>query len=717
MIRRILICSGIAACSMAAAGVFAFLLVWFVLPVFEPDPMLELLEQTPVRVWTDSSGRPVHVERTDEGPWRFELELGKVSPAVIRTTLAVEDRNFYSHHGVDFGAALRAFSQNLRHGRIVSGASTITMQLAGMTDSGKRRSYLRKLRQVVKARRLEQLYGKDRILQEYLNRLPFGGKLYGIEAAAQYYFGQHASALNRSEAALLCGLPQRPNAYRPDRFPKLAAERRDRVLKQMVHLEEITEADRILIREKEPLRFRDYHFPAEFQLLEQTDDGMYFAMAAREAGGVYLVPCAWRPEASRLLRHTLRRQCAALPEVEDAAGVLIENATGRIIALTGTITPSDTPGGQVNAATAVRSAGSSLKPFLYAEAVSGGLLAADTIVKDLPLRYGRYAPGNSDGSFRGEVRASEALADSLNTPAIRVAEELGTARIAELFRKLRLLRPGRRRYDGLSIALGTAGHTLLDITAAYRVFATDGKWSRPTFLLDPEPRPETKVYAEGTGAMIERMLNRPLPGTNCSAAWKTGTSNGNRDAWCFAFTPDYTLGIWFGNKSGKAAAALTGLNAAAPAAGTVMAWLASSGSGRTTPDFPESFRHDRLCKDSGLRAGPDCKETFTGCALKAAPLRLCRLCTPGKVTALRILNPAPEKYLAGADGTVKLRIAADSKTAPHWMLNGQYVGCFREKDREFTPGKYTLSVISENAEERSASVRFEVIRQDPPAGK
>ena len=713
MIRKILTGSGIAAVSAAAAGVIAFLCVWYVLPAFEPDPMQLLREETPVRVWTDGAGRPVHVERTWEGQWRFEVELSRISPAVIRTILAVEDRNFYSHHGVDFQALMRAFSQNLLHGRIVSGASTITMQLAGMTEPGKRRSYLRKLRQIIKARRLEQLYSKDVILTEYLNRLPFGGKIYGIEAAAQYYFGQHASALNRSEAALLCGLPQRPNAYRPDRFPKLAAERRDRVLKQLVHLQEITEPDRIRIREKERLRFRDYGFPAEFQLLERTEDRMYFELAAREANDAFRIACAYHPEAARLLRHTLIRQCAALPGVQDAAGVLIDNPTGRIIALTGTITSENSPGGQVNAATAVRSAGSSLKPFLYAEAVSGGCLTADTILKDLPLRYGGYAPGNSDGGFRGEVRAAEALADSLNTPAIRIAEELGTARIDELFRKLRLIRQGYRRYDGLSIALGTAGHTLLDITAAYRVFTRNGKWSRPTFLLDPGPRPETAVFAEGTGEMIERMLLRPLPGTNCSAAWKTGTSNGNRDAWCFAFTPDYTLGIWFGNKSGKAAAALTGLHAAAPAAGIVMSSLAGSGSGKVTPGFPNSFRHDRLCRVSGLHAGPDCKETFTGYSLKAALLRPCQSCTPGKMTAIRILNPAAEKYLTGADGSVELRIVADSRTVPHWMLNGSYLGSFREKLRNFTTGKYTLSAMSENADERSAAVHFEVIRQAP----
>ena len=205
--------SGWSALIAVSAGVLLFAIVYYLLPRLMSDPMAELERQTPVRIWTDEQGRILHVRRTYDAQWRFDVELDQISPEVIRTILATEDRNFYQHHGVDFAAVFRACGQNLTHGRIVSGASTITMQLAGMTETGPRRSLFRKFRQFLKARRLEQLYSKDRILKEYLNRLPFGGKIYGIEAAAQYYFGQHAAALNRSEAALLCGLPQRPNAY------------------------------------------------------------------------------------------------------------------------------------------------------------------------------------------------------------------------------------------------------------------------------------------------------------------------------------------------------------------------------------------------------------------------------------------------------------------------------------------------------------------------
>lgn len=717
MIRRILIYAGIAVLLATAAGIFFAWLVLSLLPGMTPDPMTILERQTPARIWLDETGRIIHTRRTYDAQWRFELKLSEISPETIRIMLAVEDRNFYRHNGVDPAAFFRAFSQNLRHGRIISGASTITMQLAGMTQTGPRRSLKRKLEQIIRARRLEQLYSKERILEEYLNRLPFGGKLYGIEAAAQYYFGQHAKALNRSESALLCGLPQRPNAYRPDRFLPLALERRDRVLGQLVHLGMISEQEKLHIQQKEPLRFRQYSIPAEFQRLAHSPDRMFFDLAAQEAPvGQFRIVCTYRAEASRLLRETLIRQCRTLPGVRDAAGVLLDNRTGKIIALVGTIVPDDPRDGQVNAAAAVRSAGSTLKPFLYAEAISGGLLCSDTVLKDLPVRYGNYSPGNYDGTFRGEVRAQEALADSLNTPAVRLAAQLGTPRILEMFEKMKLMAPNHQQTDGLAIALGTAGHSLLDLTAAYRVFANDGTWQRPTFLAKPGNRPEIHIYTRGTGEMIARMLSRPMPGTsgNLTFAWKTGTSNGNHDAWCLVFSKNYTLGIWFGNKDGRAAPALVGQSAAAPAAGQIMEGLARFADHGVQPDFPASFRFDRLCESSGLRATAECKEVFQGYSLKEAPLRPCRSCGSSRNSRVEILRPLPEMYLMPEKGPLTLMLKAVSRTTPYWFLNGKYLGRFQEQTCSFQPGHYKLKAVSEMPDERSAAVSFRVLPNQVP---
>jgi len=509
----------------------------------------------------------------------------------------------------------------------------------------------------------------------------------------------------------LCGLPQRPNAYRPDRFLKEALKRRDRILFQLEHLGKITAEERQEIRNREPLRFRDYGFPAEFQRCAHSPDWMYFDLAAREAGpDCYRIRCSYHAEISRVLRNVLTERCRILPGVRDAAGVVLENATGKILALTGTITPPDSRNGQVNAATAVRSAGSALKPFLYAEAVSGGMIIADTVLKDLPVRYGTYAPGNYDGTFRGEISVKEALADSLNTPAVRLAEDLGTDRILEMFRKMNLIPPGHRRIDGLSIALGTAGHTLLDLTAAYRVFPKSGKWIRPTLLSDPGDRREIAVYVAGTGDMIRRMLTRPLPDFSGGGhlAWKTGTSNGNHDAWCFAFSANYTVGVWFGNKDGKASAALVGQSAAAPAAGRVMEEIGRFADHGILPDFPDTFRLDRLCSSSGLRANTVCRNTFQGYSLKDAPLRPCRRCGGKQLNRVMILNPKPENYLARENERLSLTLTADGTTPLHWFLNRKYLGRFRQKSIPFTPGVYRLQAISENPDTDSGTVTFRV---------
>ena len=700
-------------CGLTAAGVLAFSAVYWLLPRLEPDPMPLLEAQTPARIWTDENGSWLFVRRTYDVQWRFAVGLDQISPAVIQTILAVEDRNFYRHAGVDWQAVLRAAGQNLFSRRIVSGASTISMQLAGMTEPGMRRSWLRKFRQLIKARRLEQLYSKDRILCEYLNRLPFGGKYYGIECAARYYFGRPAAHLNRAEAALLCGLPQRPNAYRPDRFLLNALERRDRVLRQMAHLGILTKREAERIRKQEPLRFRDFHAPADFQRLSRSPDSMYFTMAAGEAGSDrFTVKCAYQPETARMMRHILKEQLASLPGVRDGAGMLIENATGRVVVLIGTLTSGNVPGSQVNAAAAIRSAGSALKPFLYAEAAAGGLLTLDTVLTDLPVNYGAYAPGNSDGKFRGEVRAWDALSSSLNTPAVRLLAELGTDRVAELFRKLHLDRKVRTAdRDGLSMALGSGGYTLFGLTSAYTVFPRDGKWRAATFLTEANPNPDQQIFPEGTGALTARMLrSRQLPDSLADIAWKTGTSNGNRDAWCFAFTPDWTLGVWFGNKSGAASSSLAGYTAAAPAAGKIAAALIRNRRSHSWQDFPDSFQTGSLCAASGLLASSDCGEQFAGTVLKNVPLRVCSRCSAQiKKRRLRIVSPLPGTYAAGPDGRLILTLhAGNGKKTPHWLLNGRYIGSFQQKQLSFLPGKHTLQIMSGDPAETGCTVTFRV---------
>ena len=719
-LKRFCIAAGILMAALAALGILAGVLVYRVLPRYAADPLEILAEQTPAVVFTDPAGKVVHIRRTWEGQWRLEVPLEEIAPMAVRMILAVEDRNFYQHSGVDFTAVIRAMFQNLTSGRIVSGASTLSMQLASMSLGGSRRSWKRKFIQVLRCRKMEMNHSKEEILREYMNRIPMGGKLYGMESAAQFYFGRSAAELNISECALLCGLPQRPNAWRPDRHPEKALRRRDLVLRILERQKILSSHEVEKIRREENLRFRSLEWKADFMLLEKTPDRMYFDRVLKEApAGKNRIRCAYRRELSYSIREILQRSCRSLPGVTSASAVLIENATGRVVVLIGSVEEAHLRGSQINGAFMRRSAGSALKPFLYAEAASGGMIVEESVLQDLPVRYGNYVPVNYDGKFRGEVLAGEALADSLNIPAIRLGAALGEERIRDLYWNLHVLLPekGRRqnRRSGLSLILGSAGHTLFDLSCAYRVFAGDGVWSRCTFLAEStgENRKSDeikRIFVPGTSAMISTILaRRDLPGCTVKGiSWKTGTSNGNKDAWCFAWTPAWTLGVWFGNKDNREESSLVGVEAAAPAAGKIFSLLQGSGEGIR---WAESYTETELCRESGLRASPGCRERFRSRMLRHAPLRLCP--RQEKESSVVIRTPVPGKYFLPESEqkislTVESTMPPDSAEAPYWILNGKLLGRFRQKRILLERGSYSLRLIMEDPRYPCRRVDFTV---------
>ena len=471
-----------AAAFLVSAAVL--LAVWLAAPYFVEDPMIRLRQITPSHTYLDRNGKPVFYETTYDYEWRFPVTLDDIAPCAVSVMLSAEDYAFYEHGGVDYFAILRALWQDIRNMKIVSGASTISMQVAGFALPDHKPSFARKFKQAAMARRLEQLHPKEEILTEYLNRIPCGGKIYGIEAASRYYFGLHASQLNQAEAALLCGIPQKPNRYNPKYYPEAAKKRQKIVLDLLVHHELITADEAARLYESEPLRYRDFAQPSDFEFKSLPDEMIHAVRRARAEKNLAgwsdtqgePVICSIDADFQRDVQAILKRRRDSLPGVRDAAAVVLDNASGEVLVFLGTLDFGDPMHGQFNAANAVRSAGSALKPFLYAEAVEGGLITADTRLLDAPVRFGAYAPGNFDGSFRGPVKASYALAHSLNTPAVRLAALLGESRMIELAGRLNILSPGRRRGDyGLSMALGSAGHTLLDLTNAYRALATGGR--------------------------------------------------------------------------------------------------------------------------------------------------------------------------------------------------------------------------------------------------
>ncbi len=710
----------------AAFLVFAVLALaaWIAAPYCVDDPMIRLRQITPAHTYLDRNGVPVFYETTHDYEWRFPVVLADVAPCAVAIMLSAEDYAFYEHDGVDYTAILRALWQDIKNLKIISGASTITMQLAGFALPDHKPSLVRKIRQAAMARRLEQLYSKDEILIEYLNRIPCGGKVYGIEAAARYYFGLHASQLNRAEAALLCGVPQKPNRYNPKYHAEAAKKRQKIVLELLAHHELITADDARAIYETEPLRYRDFTQPADFEFKATSDEMIHAvrrARAEKRAEGWSPaqdepVVCSIDAGLQRDIQAILKRRCDTLPGVRDAAAVVLDNASGEVLVFLGTLNFNEPDGGQFNAANAVRSSGSTLKPFLYAEAVEGGLITADTRVLDAPLRYGGYAPGNFDGAYRGTVKASYALAHSLNTPAVRLAAELGESRMIELADKLHILATSRPRSGfGLSMALGSAGHTLLSLTNAYRALATDGSLRPVFFRHDPaRPLPAGKlVFSAGTTQTVMRMLTSlPLEGFEGTAAWKTGTSNNLRDAWCFACTETLTVGVWFGNKDGSASESLVGGTSAAPAAGEILSLAASKYN--LTP-FRSAWPNDdaleniTICTKTGLSASPDCGDTESAIKPAGIPLAICSACGDAAAAenAFRILSPEPTVYVADdADG---IRLDLMPGEGAIWFADGRYLGD-NPGSRTFTPGTHRVEAVRASDSAVDA-VEFTVMRK------
>lgn len=625
---------------------------WMLAPWLVADCFPRLAERPVVTVHRDIRGDVLWFERPASGEWCFPVPLEAISPAVIQATLAAEDARFYAHHGVSYRDSVRALVQNLRQRRIVSGASTITMQVASLA-MGRERSLWGKFLQATRARKIERCHTKDEILNLYLNRAPYGGQLVGIEAAARFYFGRSAKELTLAEATLLCGLPQQPNRLRPDRHLDAARRRQHYLLERMVARGMLAQAEADDCFAKAPLRLRNFKEPADFERLAHPKEAFHAIRAGYTIDGTL--------QAQVLTR--LRQRVALLPGVQDAACVILPNQPGASpLVYLGTLWFDSPRAGQVDAAKAHRSAGSTLKPFLFAEAMEAGLLVPETQLLDAPLRFGTYAPANYDGSHAGSVSAREALSASLNTTAVRLVAQLGEGRVV---RRLTALGLSPAEVSGLSLALGTGGASLLALTRAYQ--------SLPI------------AFSPATAQLIAKMLRRRLPQCTLDVAWKTGTANNNTDAWCVGWTPDFVVGIWLGNKSGARSESLVGAEVAAPLVGEVMTLLYR---GKPAPRWEEPTATADLCVRSGLMPGEHCQERRAGLILPGVPLKRCTLCD-GTQPPLSILSPKPQTYVGEA---VTLPLKASQSTV-RWFVDGQPLP-EAVRTVTLTPGVHTLQALS-----------------------
>ncbi|MBO4620080.1 MAG: transglycosylase domain-containing protein [Victivallales bacterium] len=694
---------GIAWCggSAVAGGLLAVGCIywWMLQQRVPPDALAAYRHST---YYYDGHGELFHIERGSDYRWSFPVPLREVPATMVEDVIAVEDRHFRTHHGVDYRAMLRATWQMITSRRVISGGSTISMQI-GNQYCGRGKGVLYKLRQIGRAWNWEKEHTKDEILEEYFNLLPYGGMIYGVEAAARFYFGRPARDLNRAEQLVLVGMPQGPNYYRPDRHPDRAIWRRDVVLAILQRAGRVT-AEEVEEIKRQPLRYRDFEVPAwpvseELQFLTYVHQ--QYPNRREYHTTIY-------PELQQMVEVQLAKGRLVAPGVKDGAAVVIETATGKVRAMVGTLPDGDVTAEAVNAALAWRSPGSALKPFLYGEAIQGGLITADTVLQDTPLALADYRPANFDGSYRGEVSAAVALAESLNTPAVRLLRQLGLPRVLqemaplELFKDEQVSTEEARKQTaartGLSLAIGGLETRLLQLTAVYSAL---GRYRPPRFLEDePEVEPQ-EYWSSATAMLLLKMLRtRRLPGAgNLDVAWKTGTSNGNRDAWCFAVTPEWTVGVWFGNKSGAPNSGLVGAAIAAPVAGALQYYLHHG----LPADWPEpdeaGLAMRPLCRASGLTPSPFCRDTQPGLVVEAIPLRRCDQCrneatmeqTVVGQTA-KLLTPAPGTYRADRTGKISFTLAMEPAEA-HVYLDGEYLGRLNSGEpMSLEPGPHRILV-------------------------
>jgi penicillin-binding protein 1C len=680
-------------------------------------------------VVTDRNGELLGARIADDQQWRFppcDTVPKRFAAALIR----FEDRHFRWHPGVNPVALVRAFADNLRAGHVVSGGSTLTMQVVRLSRN-RERTLWQKIVEAVLATRLEFRCSKDEILALYASHAPFGGNVVGLEAAAWRYFGRPAGELSWAESATLAVLPNAPATIHPGKGREQLLAKRNRLLEQL-HRYGCFDASTLETALAEPLPDAPYPLP---NLARQ--------FVERQPRGV---------ETRTDIDISLQRQVEdattrwsdelALTGTADLAAVILDIRTGKTIAYVGNASPTRTrPGSEVDIAAAPRSTGSILKPFLYCAALADGTILPRTLLRDTPVNLNGFTPQNFDLQFHGAVPAAEALARSLNVPAVHLLRAYGPPRFLEILREAGLSTLSRdASYYGLSLILGGGEGTLADITQAYAgmVRSYDGL---------PTNSPFRDRLALWYTFEALKEVNRPdeidwkLIRSVRKAAWKTGTSYGYRDAWAVGVTPDYAVGVWCGNADGHGVAGMTGARTAGPVLFDLLNLLPPSSDWFEEP--LEGGVWLDVCKESGMLKSQDCPDYER--ILLPAQAQESEVCPYHKDGSFR-LPPAMEWYykayhpeyevrpvsretapmeflypeggsvlslprqLDGSEGgAVFQAVHRDPAATLWWHLDDTYLGETRfihQMTLSPTPGKHTVTVV--DGDGNSVSVGFSV---------
>lgn len=556
-------------------------------------------------VVVDRNGELLGARISQDGQWRFpptETVPEKYAAALVE----FEDRHFYWHLGVDPVAIVRAATQNMKSGRVVSGGSTITMQVMRLSSGGQRTMF-RKVTEAYHAIRFEQFHSKRQILALYASHAPFGGNVVGIDAAAWRYYGHSAEDLSWGEAATLAVLPNSPSSIHMGRSREKLKEKRDRLLKRLYEKGKMDETDYELAC-SEPL-------PEEPQPLPQLAPHLVDACFQSHRGETTVTDIDLSLQVRVMAILDRWNTSLRLTGVNDLAAVVFDVHTGKAIAYVGNANSSDgRPGAQVDIVRSPRSTGSILKPFLYCALLQDGQILPRTLLPDVPVNINGFSPQNFDQTYAGAVPASEALARSLNIPSVHMLRSYGVPRFCDLLRSAGMTSLTRDASDyGLSLILGGAEGKLYDITSIYAKMSAwyqdvvgDSRFKDFPFF------DKTAVYWT-FDALSE--VNRPdemdwhLISSVRKVAWKTGTSYGFRDAWAVGVTPDYAVGVWAGNAQGQGSPGLVGARTAGPVLFDIFNLLPPSK--WFEEPYPGDYIEAEVCKHSGHLKGLYCDECDT----------------------------------------------------------------------------------------------------------
>ena len=653
-----------------------------------PPPLIKAAGVSPLVL--DREGRWIHAFPANDGRWRFQADLDAIDPSFVERLIAVEDKRFLRHPGVDPAAVLRAAASSARAGAVVSGASTITMQTARLLEP-RPRTILSKIAEMLRALQIESRLSKREILELYLTLAPYGGNLEGVRAASLSYFGHEPRHLSDAEQALLIALPQAPETRRPDRHPGAAAAARAAVLARFEAIGAIARERAAEAREA----------PAPTVRTPFSRNAYHAARTLAHAANIPrdgIIRSSLDLRVQREAEALVAKAAAPLKDGATIALMVVDHRARAVRAAVGSASLKDA-GGWIDLTSAVRSPGSTLKPFIYALAFDDGIAGPKTVIEDMPQSFDGYAPENFDRTFRGEVRLNDALQHSLNVPAVSLLNRLSSARLAAMLGAAGVDLKAPKRADrrfGLTLALGGAGVAMSDLATLYAGLANGGSVAPLLWSDDPlTPDHGFQMFSPTSAHRVSEILRESpalegrvpsqLSKSAPKVAFKTGTSYGYRDAWAAGHAGRYTVVVWVGRADGASRPGETGRKAAAPILIDIFDLLA-----RLDPDgAKEGVDHDA-----------------------EQPIAIARIAAPRRLAPPEIVFPRHGVELfADGEGRGVALAARGGSGGYRWYVDGDVVDV-EESGRSLWvpkgPGFYDIVVVDSAGGAARSKVRIAV---------